>query len=142
MAARVGMKGLGMDQGVEVSVPVVSARRGGADAHPIKVVNRNVNLWYGEKQALYDVSVDIPERAVTAFIGPSGCGKSTFLRCINRMNDTIPIARLTGRTFTIAPSTSSNSEPGSAWCSRSRTRSRNRSTKMSPTGRASTAWLD
>ena len=86
-----------MDQGVEVSVPVVSARRGGADAHPIKVVNRNVNVWYGDKQALYDVSVDIPDRAVTAFIGPSGCGKSTFLRCINRMNDTIPIARVTGQ---------------------------------------------
>ena len=46
---------------------------------------------------LKDVSVDIPERSVTAFIGPSGCGKSTFLRCINRMNDTIPIARVTGK---------------------------------------------
>ena len=46
---------------------------------------------------LFDVSVDIPERAVTAFIGPSGCGKSTFLRCINRMNDTIPSARVSGR---------------------------------------------
>jgi phosphate transport system ATP-binding protein len=54
-------------------------------------------VFYGEKQALFDVSVDIPDRAVTAFIGPSGCGKSTFLRCINRMNDTILIARMTGR---------------------------------------------
>jgi len=97
MIARVGRKGLGMDQGVEVSAPVVSASRGGAEANPAKIVNRNVNVWYGDKQALYDVSVDVPDRAVTAFIGPSGCGKSTFLRCINRMNDTIPIARVTGQ---------------------------------------------
>jgi phosphate transport system ATP-binding protein len=62
-----------------------------------KVMARGVNVHYGEKQALHDVDVDIPEKAVTAFIGPSGCGKSTFLRCINRMNDTIPIARVTGR---------------------------------------------
>ncbi len=61
-----------------------------------KVAARNVNVYYGEKHALKDVSVDIPVRAVTSFIGPSGCGKSTFLRCINRMNDTIPICRVTG----------------------------------------------
>lgn len=61
-----------------------------------KIVARGVNVFYGEKQALFDVSVDIPEKSVTAFIGPSGCGKSTFLRCINRMNDTIPICRVTG----------------------------------------------
>lgn len=63
----------------------------------IKVVARDVNVYYGEKRALFDVSLDIPERSVTALIGPSGCGKSTFLRCLNRMNDTIPIARVTGR---------------------------------------------
>jgi phosphate transport system ATP-binding protein len=62
-----------------------------------KVVARDVNVYYGEKRALFDVNLDIPERAVTALIGPSGCGKSTFLRCINRMNDTIPIARITGK---------------------------------------------
>jgi phosphate transport system ATP-binding protein len=62
-----------------------------------KVVARGVNVYYGEKRALFDVELDIPERAVTALIGPSGCGKSTFLRCLNRMNDTIPIARVTGR---------------------------------------------
>ena len=61
-----------------------------------KVVARDVSVFYGKKQALFDVDLDIPERAVTALIGPSGCGKSTFLRCINRMNDTIPIARVTG----------------------------------------------
>jgi len=63
---------------------------------PAKVVARDVNVHYGEKHALHDVTVDIPERSVTAFIGPSGCGKSTFLRCLNRMNDTIPSARVTG----------------------------------------------
>jgi phosphate transport system ATP-binding protein len=71
-----------------------------AIAHPAvakaKVIATNINVYYGQKQALFDVCVDVPEKAVTAFIGPSGCGKSTFLRCINRMNDTISIARVTG----------------------------------------------
>jgi len=58
---------------------------------------QNLSLWYGETQALFDLSLDIPEREVTALIGPSGCGKSTFLRCINRMNDLIPDVRLEGR---------------------------------------------
>ncbi len=62
----------------------------------IKISARNVQVLYGAKQAIRDVSVDILDKTVTAFIGPSGCGKSTFLRCINRMNDTIPIARVTG----------------------------------------------
>ncbi len=65
-----------------------------------KVVARDVSVYYGEKRALFDVNVDVPDRGVMAFIGPSGCGKSTFLRCINRMNDTIPICRVTG-TITI-----------------------------------------
>ena len=55
-----------------------------------KVVAKDVNVYYGDKHALKDVSVEVPDRGVMAFIGPSGCGKSTFLRCINRMNDTIP----------------------------------------------------
>jgi phosphate transport system ATP-binding protein len=63
---------------------------------PAKVVAKDVNVYYGEKRALFDVSLDIPERTVTALIGPSGCGKSTFLRCINRMNDTIEGARVGG----------------------------------------------
>jgi phosphate transport system ATP-binding protein len=58
-------------------------------AAPAKVIARDVDVFYGAKQALKSVSLDIEERAVTALIGPSGCGKSTFLRCINRMNDTI-----------------------------------------------------
>ncbi len=62
-----------------------------------KVVGRNVNVYYGDKHALKDVDVDVPDRAVMAFIGPSGCGKSTFLRCINRMNDTIPTCRVSGK---------------------------------------------
>jgi phosphate transport system ATP-binding protein len=61
-----------------------------------KISARNVNVFYGEKKAIDDVSIDIPTGLVTAFIGPSGCGKSTFLRTLNRMNDTIPIARVEG----------------------------------------------
>tara|TARA_A100000171_G_C2136413_1_gene150613 strand:- start:1611 stop:2396 length:786 start_codon:yes stop_codon:yes gene_type:complete len=57
----------------------------------------NLNLFYGKKQVLFDVSLCIPERKVTALIGPSGCGKSSFLRCLNRMNDQIPDMSLEGR---------------------------------------------
>jgi phosphate transport system ATP-binding protein len=62
----------------------------------VKIRARNVDVFYGAKQAIFDLSIDIPDRSVSAFIGPSGCGKSTFLRAINRMNDTIPGARVTG----------------------------------------------
>jgi phosphate transport system ATP-binding protein len=62
----------------------------------IKIRAKDVNVFYGDKQALFDVNLDIPAKSVTAFIGPSGCGKSTFLRCINRMNDTIPSAKVSG----------------------------------------------
>jgi len=62
----------------------------------VKIKARDVKVFYGDKQALFDVNLDIPAKSVTAFIGPSGCGKSTFLRCINRMNDTIPSARVEG----------------------------------------------
>ena len=55
----------------------------------IALRTENLNLFYGAKQALHSVSIDMPEREITALIGPSGCGKSTFLRCLNRMNDTI-----------------------------------------------------
>lgn len=60
------------------------------------IAARNVDVFYGTKQALFGVSVDIAPKSVTAFIGPSGCGKSTFLRCINRMNDLIPDCKVTG----------------------------------------------
>lgn len=62
----------------------------------IKLKVRDVNVFYGEKQALKNVNIDIADGSVTSFIGPSGCGKSTFLRCLNRMNDTIDEARVTG----------------------------------------------
>ena len=61
-----------------------------------KLKVRDVNVFYGEKQALKNVNIDIADGSVTSFIGPSGCGKSTFLRCLNRMNDTIDEARVTG----------------------------------------------
>jgi phosphate transport system ATP-binding protein len=64
---------------------------------PPKIVARDVNVYYGSKHALKDIDLDIPEKTITALIGPSGCGKSTFLRCINRMNDTIPIAKVHGQ---------------------------------------------
>jgi len=57
---------------------------------------KNVDVFYGNKQAIDGVNLDIPENQITAFIGPSGCGKSTFLRCFNRMNDTISVCKVTG----------------------------------------------
>jgi phosphate transport system ATP-binding protein len=80
----------------QIEVAAAVPQRAGDAPVRIKVSARAVNVHYAEKQALIDVTVDIPERSVMAFIGPSGCGKSTFLRCINRMNDTIPIARVRG----------------------------------------------
>jgi phosphate transport system ATP-binding protein len=71
-----------------------------AGSEPPAIVIRNVNLHYGSNQALFDISLDIAEKQVTAFIGPSGCGKSTLLRCLNRMNDLIDNVRITG-TFNV-----------------------------------------
>ncbi len=62
-----------------------------------KMAARDLNLFYGDNQALYDVNLDVVEREVTALIGPSGCGKSTFLRCLNRMNDTIDGVTINGK---------------------------------------------
>lgn len=62
----------------------------------VKMRCRDVSVHYGDAQALFDVDLDVGENQVTALIGPSGCGKSTFLRCLNRMNDTIDICRVTG----------------------------------------------
>lgn len=61
-----------------------------------KMSMRNVDVFYADKQAIKNVTLDLARNQVTALIGPSGCGKSTFLRCLNRMNDTIPICRVTG----------------------------------------------
>ena len=63
--------------------------------NPIITVN-NLNLWYGQTQALKHISMDIPEKSITALIGPSGCGKSTFLKTLNRMNDLVPGVKITG----------------------------------------------
>ncbi len=62
-----------------------------------KIISENINVFYGAKQALFDVNINVPANQVTALIGPSGCGKSTFLRCINRMNDIIDGCRVEGR---------------------------------------------
>ena len=62
----------------------------------IKIKTENLEVYYGEKQALFDVNLEIHEKEVTALIGPSGCGKSTFIRCINRMNDVIDICKIKG----------------------------------------------
>ena len=63
----------------------------------IKIEVKDLSLYYGEKKALKEISLQIPRNKVTALIGPSGCGKSTFLRCINRMNDLIPSVKITGQ---------------------------------------------
>lgn len=63
----------------------------------VKVKSKGLNLWYGEKQALNGIDLDIYENKITAFIGPSGCGKSTYLRCLNRMNDLIGSVKIKGK---------------------------------------------
>jgi phosphate transport system ATP-binding protein len=83
---------------IQVQAPVLESAETPAteEQHAIKMTARDVCVFYGEKQALFDVSLNIRDRSVTALIGPSGCGKSTFLRCLNRMNDTIEGCRVTG----------------------------------------------
>jgi phosphate transport system ATP-binding protein len=83
-------RGTAPSRSVGSHFPVPSSR------HPGTIQAKDFSFWYGPKQALYDVSITIPARAVTAFIGPSGCGKSTFLRSINRLQGLIPGARHTG----------------------------------------------
>jgi phosphate transport system ATP-binding protein len=87
---------LSMNAMVQPDASAGAIEAAGLPAQP-KVTACNVNVFYGDKHALKDVNVEIPARSVMAFIGPSGCGKSTFLRCINRMNDTISVARVTGK---------------------------------------------
>lgn len=85
----------------EVSAPSFQEREfagtvGKVTVENPKIVSRNVNVYYGDKQAIKNVSLDIGANEIVAMIGPSGCGKSTFLRCLNRMNDTIDSCRVTG----------------------------------------------
>ncbi len=91
------------DRNVSPDVPTTETEgatpQGAALAQPrpaIKIEAAGLNVFYGEKQALFGVDMEIPERQITALIGPSGCGKSTFLRCLNRMNDTIEGCVVTG----------------------------------------------
>ena len=91
----------------QVSKSMVEVAQGRITSHANEVHNeraatnkisvRNLNFFYGSAQALYNISMDIRERVVTAFIGPSGCGKSTFIRTLNRMNDVIPGTRVEGQ---------------------------------------------
>jgi phosphate transport system ATP-binding protein len=106
--ARAGEGGLNLKPSGRVSSAAAPALEAGALAQPagqtlgqVALENpvfscRDVSVYYGAKQALKNVSIDVGRRQVLAMIGPSGCGKSTFLRCLNRMNDTIPGARVTG----------------------------------------------
>jgi phosphate transport system ATP-binding protein len=80
---------LHQELGETIGKPFVEASR-------VKMSARNVNVYYADKQAIFDNSLDIAKNEVLAMIGPSGCGKSTFLRCLNRMNDTIPSCRVDG----------------------------------------------
>ena len=96
-----GESGLNLKPSGRVAAAAPEARAGGQPEPGALVENpvfvcRDVSVFYGAKQALKNVSVDVAPRQVLAMIGPSGCGKSTFLRCLNRMNDTIPGARVTG----------------------------------------------
>lgn len=79
----------------EAAVEQAVAGKTGAPAQT-KMKSKDVSVFYGDSQALFDVNLDIPQHQVTALIGPSGCGKSTFLRCLNRMNDTIDSCRVDG----------------------------------------------
>ncbi|MBC8646045.1 MAG: phosphate ABC transporter ATP-binding protein [Thermoanaerobaculia bacterium] len=81
---------------IETLKPRVGSELAARSAEAVVDVEK-LNLWYGEKQALYDIDLDILPRRVTALIGPSGCGKSTLLRCLNRMNDLIDGVRIEGK---------------------------------------------
>ena len=83
-----------MDQRVAVTDTMIADKPAAVVDVDLKLTARNVSVFYGGKQALFDIDLDVLPNSVTALIGPSGCGKSTFLRCINRMNDLIPDCRV------------------------------------------------
>ncbi len=78
---------------------IATARPAAGTAAPPKIRVERLQAWFGSRQVLRDVSLDVPARSVTAIIGPSGCGKSTFLRCLNRMHELVPGARSEGGVF-------------------------------------------
>lgn len=89
-----------MNMNIKMNIPgtdKMTSNEQTTDGHSVKMRGEKVSVFYGEKQALFDVDLDILSNQVTSLIGPSGCGKSTFLRCLNRMNDTIDICRVTGK---------------------------------------------
>ena len=127
--------------------PVDVAEREGSQAPVGEAVFdiQGLTVRYGSNVAVKDVDVEIYENLITAVIGPSGCGKSTFIRCLNRMNDTVPGFNLDGKLLyhgaisTATASSRSRCAAGSGWSSRSRTRSRRRSTTTSPGRRGCSA---
>ncbi len=76
---------------------ILRGRENETESNEIAIKVENLNLFYGQKQALHSINMEIPKKKVTAYIGPSGCGKSTLLRCINRMNDLVDSARIEGK---------------------------------------------
>ncbi len=95
-SATLKQAGTGKMASVMASAAIDGTRAEGQSSGQVKMRGRDVDVFYGEKQALFEVNLDIPDRMVTALIGPSGCGKSTFLRCLNRMNDVIEGCRVAG----------------------------------------------
>ncbi|MFN8178993.1 MAG: phosphate ABC transporter ATP-binding protein PstB [bacterium] len=98
--SKIEVAGIGATRSTDVTVPApipVKKASTPADDHPIRVEARDVTVVYGTTQVLHGISLAMQDRSVTALIGPSGCGKSTFLRCLNRMNDLIPDARVGGQ---------------------------------------------
>jgi len=83
---------------IEVKIPAEMEEKK-TDHSTSKIAVEGLNFYYGKCRALNDISIDIKENHITAFIGPSGCGKSTFLRCLNRMNDLIPGVKVSGKVF-------------------------------------------
>ncbi len=101
----------------------------------VKIRTRGVDLYYGDRQVLKNITFDMGENMVTAFIGPSGCGKSSYLRCLNRMNDFISSARVEGKIFWRTIRTSSRCGARWGWFSRNRIPFRCRYMTISPTAR-------
>src|SRR5207247_8742470 len=84
------------DSGLRIRTEVKAQEAASTEVRESDIVIEDLNLSYGDNHVLHDISMDVEDRRVTAFIGPSGCGKSTLLRCLNRMNDLIDHVRTTG----------------------------------------------